>query len=103
MLARYSLFTLVWLVLAALFAIAMTFRYKPTLEELAPAEWIVWLAMGIVWVAVFVRSDRRARPAARAAAAARGLTCRTPTSRPPACSSACSPSRTSACASGATR
>jgi len=53
-LARYSLFALAWSVLAALFAIAMTFRYKPTLEELAPAEWIVWLAMGIVWVAVFV-------------------------------------------------
>ena len=53
-LARYSVFALAWSVLAALFAIAMTFRYQPTLEELAPAEWIVWLAMGIGWVAVFV-------------------------------------------------
>ena len=53
-LARYSVFALAWSVLAALFAIAMTFRYQPTLEELAPANWIVWLAMGIVWVAVFV-------------------------------------------------
>jgi putative peptide zinc metalloprotease protein len=53
-LARYSLFALGWSVLAALFAIAMTFRYKARLEIVAPADWIVWVAMGTVWIAVFV-------------------------------------------------
>jgi len=53
-LARYSLFGLAWSVLAALFAIAMTLRYRPALEAVAPAEWIVWVVMGTVWVAVFV-------------------------------------------------
>jgi putative peptide zinc metalloprotease protein len=53
-LARYSLFALAWSVVAALFAIAMTFRFRTRLEILAPAEWIVWVAMGTVWIAVFV-------------------------------------------------
>jgi putative peptide zinc metalloprotease protein len=53
-LARYSLFGLVWSVLAALFVIAMTLRYRSALEAVAPAEWIVWAVMGTVWVVVFV-------------------------------------------------
>jgi putative peptide zinc metalloprotease protein len=53
-LARYSLFALGWSIGAALFAIAMTFRYKAALQIVAPAEWIVWIAMGTVWIAVFV-------------------------------------------------
>jgi pSer/pThr/pTyr-binding forkhead associated (FHA) protein len=52
-LARYSLFALGWSVLAALFVIAMTLRYRPELEELAPS-WIVWTVMATVWIAVFV-------------------------------------------------
>jgi putative peptide zinc metalloprotease protein len=53
-LARYSAFGVVWSVLAALFAIAMTLRYRATLEAVAPAEWIVWTVMATVWIAVFV-------------------------------------------------
>jgi putative peptide zinc metalloprotease protein len=53
-LARYSAFGVVWSVLAALFAIAMTLRYRETLEAVAPAEWIVWTVMATVWIAVFV-------------------------------------------------
>jgi len=53
-LARYSLFGLVWSVLAALFAIAMTLHYRATLERFAPEEWIVWVVMATVWIAVFV-------------------------------------------------
>jgi putative peptide zinc metalloprotease protein len=53
-LARYSLFGLGWSVLAALFAIAMTLHYRAVLEAVAPADWIVWVVMATVWVAVFV-------------------------------------------------
>ncbi|HEX5619154.1 MAG TPA: FHA domain-containing protein [Solirubrobacteraceae bacterium] len=53
-LARYSLFGLGWSVLAALFAIAMTLHYRVVLEAVAPEEWIVWVVMATVWVAVFV-------------------------------------------------
>jgi Zn-dependent protease len=53
-LARYSLFGLAWSVLAALFAIAMTLRYRAALEAVAPAQWIVWVVMATVWIAVFV-------------------------------------------------
>jgi putative peptide zinc metalloprotease protein len=53
-LARYSAFGLLWSVLAALFAIAMTLHYRAVLEAIAPAEWIVWVVMATVWVAVFV-------------------------------------------------
>ena len=53
-LARYSLFGLGWSVLAALFAIGMTLHYRAVLEAVAPAEWIVWVVMATVWVAVFV-------------------------------------------------
>jgi putative peptide zinc metalloprotease protein len=53
-LARYSLFGLGWSVLAALFAIAMTLHYRAVLKAVAPADWIVWVVMATVWVAVFV-------------------------------------------------
>jgi putative peptide zinc metalloprotease protein len=53
-LARYSLFGLGWSVLAAGFAIAMTFFYRERFDAIAPAEWIVWTVMATVWVAVFV-------------------------------------------------
>ena len=53
-LARYSLFSLVWSCVAGLFVVAMTLRYRATLEAVAPAGWIVWTVMAAVWVAVFV-------------------------------------------------
>ena len=53
-LARYSLFGLVWSCVAGLFVVAMTLRYRATLEAVAPAGWIVWTVMAAVWVAVFV-------------------------------------------------
>jgi putative peptide zinc metalloprotease protein len=53
-LARYSLFGLGWSALAALFAIGMTLHYRAVLEAVAPAEWIVWVVMATVWIAVFV-------------------------------------------------
>jgi putative peptide zinc metalloprotease protein len=52
-LARYSLFGLLWSVLAAVFVIAITIRYRSVLESVAPS-WIVWTVMATVWVAVFV-------------------------------------------------
>ena len=61
-LARYSLFSLVWSCVAGLFVVAMTLRYRATLEAVAPAGWIVWTVMAAVWVAVSCRSRRgRAR------------------------------------------
>ena len=54
MLARYALFGVAWSVLAALFAIAMTLRYRPTLEAVAPGDWLVWALMAAVWIAVFL-------------------------------------------------
>jgi Zn-dependent protease len=52
-LARYSLFGLLWSVAAAAFVIAITLRYRTALEALAPA-WVVWTVIATVWVAVFV-------------------------------------------------
>jgi putative peptide zinc metalloprotease protein len=52
-LVRYSLFGLLWSVLAALFVIGMTLRFRGALEAVAPS-WIVWTVMATVWVAVFV-------------------------------------------------
>jgi putative peptide zinc metalloprotease protein len=53
-LARYSLYGAAWSVLAAFFAIAMTLRFRPALEAVAPGDWIVWAIMASVWIAVFV-------------------------------------------------
>jgi pSer/pThr/pTyr-binding forkhead associated (FHA) protein len=52
-LARYSLYGLLWSVLAALFVIGITLRYRTVLESVAPS-WIVWTVMATVWVAVFI-------------------------------------------------
>jgi putative peptide zinc metalloprotease protein len=52
-LARYSLWGLVWTSLAALFAVGMSLRYKAVLDALV-APWIVWTVMATVWVALFI-------------------------------------------------
>jgi len=52
-LARYSVFGLGWSVLAAVFAIALSLRYKSVLDALAPS-WIVWTVMATVWLALFI-------------------------------------------------
>jgi putative peptide zinc metalloprotease protein len=52
-LARYSVFGLAWSLLAAFFAIGMTLRYKPVMEQLAP-EYVVWAVLGTLWVAFFI-------------------------------------------------
>jgi putative peptide zinc metalloprotease protein len=54
-LLRYSLFGLGWSVLAALFAIGMTFRYEGIIEKTANVpHWIVAIVMGTLWVAFFI-------------------------------------------------
>jgi Zn-dependent protease len=52
-LARYSIFGLVWSGLAAFFAIGMTLRYKPIMEQLAP-EYVVWAVLITLWVGFFI-------------------------------------------------
>jgi Zn-dependent protease len=52
-LLRYSLFGLGWSVLAALFAIGMTFRYEKIMVQLAPKP-VVYGVMGTLWVAFFI-------------------------------------------------
>ena len=52
-LARYSVWGLVWLVLAGAFAIALSLRYEPIMTELAP-DTVVHVVMGTLWVAVFI-------------------------------------------------
>jgi len=52
-LARYSLFGLGWSFLAAFFAIGMTLRYKPVMENFAP-EYVVWTVLITLWVAFFI-------------------------------------------------
>jgi FHA domain len=52
-LLRYSLFGLGWSVLAALFAIGMTFRYEKIMVQLAPKA-VVYGVMGTLWVAFFI-------------------------------------------------
>jgi putative peptide zinc metalloprotease protein len=52
-LMRYSLFGLGWGVLAALFAIAMTLRYKDIFLALLPAP-VVYGVMGTLWAAFFL-------------------------------------------------
>jgi hypothetical protein len=32
----------------------MTLRYRPMLEAVAPAGWIVWALIGTVWILVFL-------------------------------------------------
>jgi putative peptide zinc metalloprotease protein len=52
-LARYSVFGLVWSVLAAGFAIGMTLRFEPVMSALAPPA-VVRIVMGTLWAAFFV-------------------------------------------------
>src|SRR5688572_19555358 len=52
-LARYSLFGLVWSFLFAFFAIGMTLRYTPIMDELA-ADYVVWAVLITLWVAFFI-------------------------------------------------
>ena len=51
-LARYALFGLGWSVVMAVFAIAITFRYKDIFLEVAPPA-VVYGVMGTLWVAFF--------------------------------------------------
>jgi putative peptide zinc metalloprotease protein len=53
-LAWYSACAVGWSVLVGLFAVGMTLRYRPTLEALAPANWMAWALMATVWVLVFL-------------------------------------------------
>jgi putative peptide zinc metalloprotease protein len=52
-LARYSIFGLAWSLLAAFFAIGMTLRYKPVMEELAP-DYVVWTVLITLWLVFFI-------------------------------------------------
>ena len=53
-LARYAAWGLAWSCLAAVFAIAMTLRYRSTLEAFAPEPWIAWTVLATIWVMLFV-------------------------------------------------
>jgi Zn-dependent protease len=52
-LARYSLFGLGWGMLAGFFAIFMTLRYKPVMENFVP-EYVVWGVLVTIWVGAFI-------------------------------------------------
>jgi len=52
-LARYSVFGLVWSGLAAFFVIGMTLRYKPIMDDFAP-DYVVWTVLITLWVAGFI-------------------------------------------------
>jgi putative peptide zinc metalloprotease protein len=52
-LARYSIFGLAWSLLAAFFAIGMTLRYKPVMEQLAP-DYVVWTVLITLWLVFFI-------------------------------------------------
>jgi putative peptide zinc metalloprotease protein len=52
-LARYSIFGVAWSLLAGFFAIGMTLRYKPVMEQFAP-EYVVWGVLITLWVACFI-------------------------------------------------
>jgi putative peptide zinc metalloprotease protein len=53
LLTRYAGFAIAWSAVAACFAVGMSLRYEPRLAALAPAP-VVWAAMAVVWVALFV-------------------------------------------------
>jgi putative peptide zinc metalloprotease protein len=53
LLARYSAFRVAWLALAALFAVAMSLHYEARFSSLVPGP-VVWVVMGVLWVAFFV-------------------------------------------------
>ena len=47
------IFGLGWSFLAGFFAIGMTLRYKPVMENFAP-EYVVWTVLITLWVACFI-------------------------------------------------
>jgi putative peptide zinc metalloprotease protein len=51
-LARYSLFALVWSVVAAGFAVAMSLRYQSAMTALVPGP-VAWSMLIALWVALF--------------------------------------------------
>jgi putative peptide zinc metalloprotease protein len=53
-LMRYSLFGLGWSVLAACFAIGLTWRYKQILVDVVGSEAVVYGVMGTLWAAFFL-------------------------------------------------
>jgi putative peptide zinc metalloprotease protein len=52
-LARYSIFGLLWSFLAAFFVIGLTLRYKPIMDNFAP-DYVVWSVLITLWVACFI-------------------------------------------------
>jgi putative peptide zinc metalloprotease protein len=52
-LARYSLFGLLWSLVMALFLVGLSLRYRSVFESLAP-DWIVWTVMVTVWLGALV-------------------------------------------------
>jgi hypothetical protein len=52
-LARYSIFGLAWSLLAAFFAIGLTLRYKPVMDQLAP-DYVVWAVLITLWIVFFI-------------------------------------------------
>jgi putative peptide zinc metalloprotease protein len=53
-LAIYSLCTLGWSLVVAVFAIGTTLRYRPVLATVLPIDWLAWPLVAAVWVLVFV-------------------------------------------------
>jgi putative peptide zinc metalloprotease protein len=51
-LARYSLFTLAWTIVAAGFAVVMSLRYQATLAALVPST-VAWSMLIALWLALF--------------------------------------------------
>ena len=52
-LARYSIFGLGWSLLAGFFAIGITLRYKPIMDNYAP-DYVVWSVLITLWVVCFI-------------------------------------------------
>ena len=52
-LARYSAFGLVWSGLAAFFAIGLSLRYKPVMDDFAP-DYVVWTVLVTLWLVFFI-------------------------------------------------
>jgi len=52
-LARYAVFGVVWSVVAAVFAVGMSLRYRGVLQALAPGP-IAWTVLVAIWVALFI-------------------------------------------------
>jgi putative peptide zinc metalloprotease protein len=53
-LARYSVFGACWLGVMGFFMIGMTIRYKPIMEAVAPAPYVVWIVLVTLWIGAFV-------------------------------------------------